>query len=66
VTTDRSGHNVAIEQPQLVLETIREVVRAALPAQSLATKRNHRVEVEGAQGRHHRRDQCRHDQNDHH
>jgi pimeloyl-ACP methyl ester carboxylesterase len=29
VTTDHSGHNVAIEQPQLVVETIRGVVRAA-------------------------------------
>ena len=29
VTTDQSGHNVPIDQPQLVVETIREVVRAA-------------------------------------
>jgi pimeloyl-ACP methyl ester carboxylesterase len=29
VTTDRSGHNVPIEQPQLVIQTIREVVLAA-------------------------------------
>jgi pimeloyl-ACP methyl ester carboxylesterase len=29
VTTDLSGHNVPIEQPRLVVETIREVVRAA-------------------------------------
>lgn len=30
VTTDRSGHNVPIEQPLLVVETIREVVQAAM------------------------------------
>ena len=29
VTTDQSGHNVPIDQPQLVVEHIREVVRAA-------------------------------------
>ena len=29
VTTDQSGHNIPIEQPQLVVETIRGVVRAA-------------------------------------
>jgi pimeloyl-ACP methyl ester carboxylesterase len=29
VTTDKSGHNVPIEQPQLVVDTIREVVTAA-------------------------------------
>ena len=29
IVTHDSGHNVPIEQPQLVVETIREVVRAA-------------------------------------
>ena len=29
VTTDQSGHNVPIEQPQLVVDNIREVVRTA-------------------------------------
>jgi pimeloyl-ACP methyl ester carboxylesterase len=30
IVTDRSGHNVPIEQPELVVDTIREVVRAAI------------------------------------
>ena len=31
IVTPDSGHNVPIEQPQLVVETIREIVRAARP-----------------------------------
>jgi len=43
IVTHESGHNVPIEQPDLVVETIRQVVEHAYPSTSGAERRDARV-----------------------